>query len=111
MFVGEVFHDSVPQQLSFDEAQSYCTAARAELATTAQLYLAWSEGLDHCSPGWLSDGSVRYPITTPREHCGGPQAGVKTLYRFRNQTGFPDPSSLHGVYCFKGEYFVPQKVL
>lgn len=111
MFVGEVFHDSVPQQLSFDEAQSYCRAAGAELATTAQLYLAWSEGLDHCSPGWLSDGSVRYPITTPRERCGGPQAGVKTLYRFRNQTGFPDPSSLHDVYCFKGEYFVPQKVL
>nr|XP_020453258.1 LOW QUALITY PROTEIN: brevican core protein-like [Monopterus albus] len=98
---GEVFHDSVPQQLSFHGAQSYCRAAGAELATTAQLYLAWSEGLDRCSPGWLSDGSVRYPITAPRERCGGPQAGVKTLYRFSNQTGFPEPSSLHDVYCFK----------
>ncbi|XP_070778259.1 brevican core protein-like [Enoplosus armatus] len=98
---GELFHDSVSQQLSFDEAQSYCSAAGAELATTAQLYLAWSEGLDHCSPGWLSDGSVRYPIITPRERCGGPQAGVKTLYRFSNQTGFPEPTSLHDVYCFK----------
>ncbi|KAM4539014.1 brevican core protein-like [Odontesthes bonariensis] len=98
---GEVFHDSVPQQLSFDEAQSYCRAAGAELATAAQLYSAWSEGLDHCSPGWLSDGSVRYSIITPRERCGGPQAGVKTVYRFSNQTGFPEPSSLHDVYCFK----------
>ncbi|KAM3597080.1 uncharacterized protein V6R79_025740 [Siganus canaliculatus] len=98
---GAVFHNSIPQQLSFSEAQSHCRAAGAELATTAQLYLAWSEGLDRCSPGWLSDGSVRYPIVTPRERCGGPQAGVKTLYRFRNQTGFPDPSSLHDVYCFK----------
>ncbi|XP_072226421.1 brevican core protein-like [Leuresthes tenuis] len=98
---GEVFHDSVPQQFSFDEAQSYCRAAGAELATAAQLYSAWSEGLDHCSPGWLSDGSVRYPIITPRERCGGPQAGVKTVYRFSNQTGFPEPSSLHDVYCFK----------
>nr|XP_046274357.1 brevican core protein-like [Scatophagus argus] len=98
---GEVFHDSIPQQLTFSEAQSYCRAAGAELATTAQLYLAWSEGLDRCSPGWLSDGSVRYPIITPRERCGGPQAGVKTLYRFTNQTGFPNPSSLHDVYCFK----------
>ncbi|TKS88313.1 Brevican core protein [Collichthys lucidus] len=98
---GEVFHDSVPQQFSFDEAQSYCRAAGAELATTAQLYLAWTKGLDHCSPGWLSDGSVRYPIITPRERCGGPQAGVKTLYRFSNQSGFPEPSSLHDVYCFK----------
>uniref|UniRef100_A0A4W6C7H2 Brevican n=1 Tax=Lates calcarifer TaxID=8187 RepID=A0A4W6C7H2_LATCA len=90
---GEVFHNSVPQQLSFNEAQSYCRAAGAELATTAQLYLAWSEGLDRCSPGWLSDRSVRYPIITPRERCGGPQPGVKTLYRFSNQTGFPEPSN------------------
>ncbi|XP_008288803.1 brevican core protein-like [Stegastes partitus] len=98
---GEVFHDSIPQQISFGEAQSYCRAAGAELATTAQLYSAWSEGLDRCSPGWLSDGSVRYPIITPRERCGGVQAGVKTIYRFSNQTGFPEPSSLHDVYCFR----------
>uniref|UniRef100_A0A087XPV5 Brevican n=1 Tax=Poecilia formosa TaxID=48698 RepID=A0A087XPV5_POEFO len=98
---GKVFYDPVPQQLSFDEAQSYCGAAGAQLATTAQLYSAWSEGLDRCSPGWLSDGSVRYPIVIPRERCGGPQAGVKTLYRFSNQTGFPEPSALHDVYCFK----------
>ncbi|KAM7373307.1 hypothetical protein PAMP_008170 [Pampus punctatissimus] len=98
---GKVFHDEIPQQLSFDEAQSYCRAAGAELATTAQLYLAWSKNLDRCSPGWLSDGSVRYPIKTPRDRCGGPQAGVKTLYRFSNQTGFPEPSSLYDVYCFR----------
>ncbi|KAF7653815.1 hypothetical protein LDENG_00078150 [Lucifuga dentata] len=98
---GEVFHDPIPQQLSFDEAQLYCRAVGAELATTGQLYLAWSEGLDRCSPGWLSDGSVRYSIIIPRERCGGPQAGVKTLYRFSNQTGFPEPFSLHDVYCFK----------
>ncbi|XP_067468852.1 brevican core protein-like [Thunnus thynnus] len=98
---GEVFHDPIPQKLSFDEAQSYCRAAGAQLATTAQLYMAWSEGLDRCSPGWLSDGSVRFPIITPRDRCGGPQAGVKTVYRFRNQTGFPEPSSLHDVYCFR----------
>ncbi|XP_015829120.3 neurocan core protein [Nothobranchius furzeri] len=98
---GEVFHDSIPQQLSFDEAQSYCGTADAKLATTAQLYFAWSEGLDRCNPGWLADGSVRYPIVTPRERCGGPQSGVKTLYLFSNQTGFPEASSLHDVYCFK----------
>uniref|UniRef100_A0A8C2WDV8 Hyaluronan and proteoglycan link protein 1 n=1 Tax=Cyclopterus lumpus TaxID=8103 RepID=A0A8C2WDV8_CYCLU len=27
--------------------------------------------LDWCNAGWLSDGSVQYPITTPREPCGG----------------------------------------
>uniref|UniRef100_A0A3B3D5T1 Brevican core protein-like n=1 Tax=Oryzias melastigma TaxID=30732 RepID=A0A3B3D5T1_ORYME len=97
---GEVFHDDAPQQLSFHEARAFCGAAGARLATTAQLYAAWSEGLDHCSPGWLADGSVRYPIRNPRERCGGPQAGVKTLYRFSNQTGFPEASSLHDVFCF-----------
>ncbi|XP_074469684.1 brevican core protein-like isoform X4 [Sebastes fasciatus] len=104
---GEVYHDSIPQQLSFNEARSYCRAEGAELATTAELYLAWSEGLDRCSPGWLSDGSVRYPIIDPRERCGGPQPGVKTVYRFSNQTGFPEPSSLHDVYCFKGSRDTP----
>ncbi|RVE67252.1 hypothetical protein OJAV_G00115780 [Oryzias javanicus] len=98
---GEVFHDDVPQQLSFHEALAFCGAAGARLATTAQLYAAWSQGLDHCSPGWLADGSVRYPIRNPRERCGGPQAGVKTLYRFSNQTGFPEASTLHDVFCFK----------
>ncbi|XP_053719979.1 versican core protein-like isoform X2 [Synchiropus splendidus] len=97
---GQVFVDTVPLQLTFHEAQSYCRAHGAELATTAQLYSAWSHGLDHCGPGWLSDGSVRYPIVTPRERCGGPQAGVKTVYRFKNQTGFPEPTSLFEVYCF-----------
>nr|XP_057903848.1 versican core protein-like [Doryrhamphus excisus] len=98
---GEVFHHPVPQQLSFQGARSYCRAAGAQLASTAQLYMAWSEGLDHCSPGWLSDGSVRYPIRTPRERCGGSEAGIKTLYRFSNQTVFPEPSSLFDAYCFK----------
>ncbi|KAJ0003407.1 hypothetical protein NQD34_008505 [Periophthalmus magnuspinnatus] len=104
---GEVFFQPVLQQLSFLEAQSHCSDLGAELASTAQLYLAWSEGMDRCSPGWLSDGSVRYPIVTPRERCGGSQPGVKTVYRFSNQTGFPEPSSLHDVYCFRGNGIAP----
>ncbi|MEE6523789.1 hypothetical protein FKM82_022834 [Ascaphus truei] len=71
------------------------------MATTGQLYAAWSEGLDHCSPGWLSDGSVRYPIITPRERCGGNSPGVKTIFQFRNQTGFPDSLDRYDVYCFR----------
>nr|XP_061808738.1 brevican core protein-like [Nerophis lumbriciformis] len=104
---GEVFHDAVPQQLSFEGARAYCSATGAQLASVAQLYLAWSEGLDNCSPGWLADGSVRYPIRTPRERCGGPQAGVKTVYRFNNQTVFPEPSSLYDVYCYRGNRTIP----
>ncbi|XP_055750196.1 brevican core protein-like isoform X2 [Salvelinus fontinalis] len=99
---GEVFHGSAPKQLSLNEAWAYCEKEGAELATTGQLYMAWSEGLDRCNPGWLADGSVRYPVITPRARCGGPQAGVKTLYRYSNQTGFPESSSRHDVYCFRG---------
>ncbi|XP_013880022.1 brevican core protein [Austrofundulus limnaeus] len=113
---GEVFHGSTPQRFTFWEAKAYCVSHGAELATTAQLYAAWSDGLNHCSPGWLADGSVRYPIVIPRERCGGGEPGVKTVYRYSNQTGFPEGHSRHDVYCFKSdngpyteppEYFLP----
>ncbi|XP_051779278.1 brevican core protein [Erpetoichthys calabaricus] len=99
---GEVFHSTSQDKLTFEEAKEYCAERGAELATTGQLYAAWNEGLDHCSPGWLADGSVRYPIVVPRERCGGNQAGVKTVYLHRNQTGFPEPSTHYDVFCFRG---------
>uniref|UniRef100_A0A8C4REN8 Brevican n=1 Tax=Erpetoichthys calabaricus TaxID=27687 RepID=A0A8C4REN8_ERPCA len=98
---GEVFHSTSQDKLTFEEAKEYCAERGAELATTGQLYAAWNEGLDHCSPGWLADGSVRYPIVVPRERCGGNQAGVKTVYLHRNQTGFPEPSTHYDVFCFR----------
>ncbi|KAG7457945.1 hypothetical protein MATL_G00232590 [Megalops atlanticus] len=98
---GEVFSGTTPQRLTLDEAKAFCQASGAELATTGQLYAAWSEGLDHCSPGWLADGSVRYPIVIPRERCGGSQPGVKTIYRHVNQTGFPEPHTRHDAFCFR----------
>ncbi|XP_035464940.1 brevican core protein isoform X1 [Scophthalmus maximus] len=98
---GEVFHGSAPQRFTFWEAKTFCLSHGAELATTAQLYAAWNDGLNHCSPGWLVDGSVRYPIVTPRERCGGGEPGVRTIYRYSNQTGFPHSHTRHDVYCFR----------
>uniref|UniRef100_A0A4W6D3G1 Brevican n=1 Tax=Lates calcarifer TaxID=8187 RepID=A0A4W6D3G1_LATCA len=100
---GEVFHGSAPQRFTFWEAKAYCLSHGAELATTAQLYAAWNDGLNHCSPGWLADGSVRYPIVTPRERCGGGEPGVRTVYRYSNQTGFPEAHTRHDVYCFRSK--------
>uniref|UniRef100_A0A3Q2EGD3 Brevican n=1 Tax=Cyprinodon variegatus TaxID=28743 RepID=A0A3Q2EGD3_CYPVA len=100
---GEVFLGSALQSFTFQEAKAHCMNHGAELATTAQLYGAWNDGLDHCSPGWLADGSVRYPIVIPTERCGGGEPGVKTIYRYSNQTGFPDLLSHHYVYCFKSK--------
>ncbi|KAF7238328.1 Brevican core protein [Varanus komodoensis] len=103
VLAGEVFLVSSPEKFTWEEARAECQSLRAELATTGQLYAAWSDGLDHCNPGWLADGSVRYPIVTPREKCGGNLSGVKTIFLFRNQTGFPDPQSKYDVYCFRGK--------
>ncbi|XP_071253571.1 brevican core protein-like isoform X1 [Salvelinus alpinus] len=99
---GEVFHGSAPRSFTLWEAKAYCLAQGAELATTGQLYAAWNDGLNACSPGWLADGSVRYPIVTPRERCGGGEAGVRTVYRHLNQTGFPEAHTRHDTYCFRG---------
>ncbi|CAJ1063096.1 brevican core protein [Xyrichtys novacula] len=101
---GDVFHGSAPQRFTFWEAKAYCLSHGAELATTAQLYAAWNDGLNLCSPGWLADGSVRYPIVTPRERCGGGEPGVRTVYRYSNQTGFPEVQSRHDVYCFRSDH-------
>ncbi|XP_056900377.1 brevican core protein isoform X1 [Takifugu flavidus] len=100
---GEVLHGSAPQGLTFWEANSFCQSHGAELAAAAQLYAAWNDGLDLCSPGWLADGSVRYPIVTPRERCGGGEPGVRTVYRHSNQTGFPEDHTRHDVYCFQSD--------
>ncbi|XP_031291930.1 brevican core protein isoform X5 [Camelus dromedarius] len=98
---GELFLGAPPDKLTLEEARAYCQERGAEIATTGQLYAAWDGGLDRCSPGWLADGSVRYPIVTPSQRCGGGLPGVKTLFLFPNQTGFPNKHSRFNVYCFR----------
>uniref|UniRef100_A0A8C1I996 Brevican core protein n=1 Tax=Cyprinus carpio TaxID=7962 RepID=A0A8C1I996_CYPCA len=105
---GEVFHGSSPQRFSLTEAKTYCEQQGAQLATTGQLYAAWNDGLNHCSPGWLADGSVRYPLVISHGRCEGSEPGVKTVYRFSNQTGFPEPHTRHDTYCFRGIYRYPE---
>uniref|UniRef100_K7FMH7 Brevican core protein n=1 Tax=Pelodiscus sinensis TaxID=13735 RepID=K7FMH7_PELSI len=100
---GELFFGTAPDKFTLEEAKAHCQELGAEIATPGQMYAAWNEGLDHCSSGWLADGSVRYPIVTPRERGGGSLPGVKTIFLFRNQTGFPDAQSRYDVYCFREE--------
>uniref|UniRef100_A0A8C5L433 Brevican n=1 Tax=Jaculus jaculus TaxID=51337 RepID=A0A8C5L433_JACJA len=98
---GELFLGAPPDKLTWEEARAYCQERGAQIASTGQLYAAWDSGLDRCSPGWLADGSVRYPIVTPSQRCGGGLPGVKTLFLFPNQTGFPNKHSRFNVYCFQ----------
>ncbi|XP_028610680.1 aggrecan core protein isoform X1 [Grammomys surdaster] len=104
---GEVFFATRLEQFTFQEAQAFCAAQNATLASTGQLYAAWSQGLDKCYAGWLADGTLRYPIVTPRPACGGDKPGVRTVYLYPNQTGLPDPLSKHHAFCFRGVSVAP----
>ncbi|KAI1904129.1 hypothetical protein AGOR_G00002510 [Albula goreensis] len=71
---GVVFPYQLPggrYQLNFHDAQKVCEGQDSALATFEQLFWAWEEGLDWCNAGWLADGTVQYPVTSPREPCGG----------------------------------------
>nr|XP_061800140.1 hyaluronan and proteoglycan link protein 1-like [Nerophis lumbriciformis] len=95
-------------RLNFRDAERACREQDAVLASPEQLRQAWRGGMDWCNAGWLSDGSVRYPVNSPREPCGGRRTapGVRS-YGFRDKD-----KDRYDVFCFtshfKGElYFLP----
>ncbi|XP_030650036.1 hyaluronan and proteoglycan link protein 3-like [Chanos chanos] len=96
---GVVFPYQPPHgryHLTFQAAQKACAEQDSAVATFDQLFSAWQDGLDWCNAGWLADGTVQYPITQPRQPCGGLSmaAGVRS-YGFRHR-------HLHryDVFCF-----------
>uniref|UniRef100_A0A671P2A1 Aggrecan b n=1 Tax=Sinocyclocheilus anshuiensis TaxID=1608454 RepID=A0A671P2A1_9TELE len=98
---GGVFYSMSVEKFTFAEAEDQCAKLGAQLATTGQLYLAWMAGMDVCNAGWLADRSVRYPINIARPQCGGGLLGVRTVYLFPNQTGYPYPDSRYDAICYQ----------
>ncbi|XP_077066874.1 aggrecan core protein isoform X1 [Siphateles boraxobius] len=98
---GKVFYSMSVEKFTFAEAEDQCAKLGAQLATTGQLYLAWKTGMDVCNAGWLADRSVRYPINIARPQCGGGLLGVRTVYLFPNQTGYPFPDSRYDAICYE----------
>ncbi|XP_034735311.1 aggrecan core protein isoform X1 [Etheostoma cragini] len=98
---GRVFYSMSVEKFTFYEAGDQCAKLGARLATTGELYLAWKAGMDVCNAGWLADRSVRYPINIARPQCGGGLLGVRTVYLFPNQTGYPYPDSRYDAVCFQ----------
>ncbi|KAJ8343948.1 hypothetical protein SKAU_G00312770 [Synaphobranchus kaupii] len=100
---GEVFHVGSTEGFTYTEALSRCREQGARLASPGELYAAWRRGYDKCRAGWLSDRSVRYPLTSPRPQCGEGRTGVYTVYAFHNQTGYPNPYNRYDTYCFRAD--------
>ncbi|XP_023269195.1 hyaluronan and proteoglycan link protein 1-like [Seriola lalandi dorsalis] len=90
--------------LNFEEAVQACEEQDAVVASYDQLFEAWKNGLDWCNAGWLSDATVKYPITRPRAPCGGTVDGPGV----RNY-GYQDKQSRYDVFCYtsaiKGRFY------
>lgn len=91
--------------MDFETAVQACEEQDAVVASPEQLSEAWTSGLDWCNAGWLSDGSVQYPINVPREPCGGSnnEPGL------RNYGLLDKKTSNYDVFCFttalKGNFY------
>ncbi|XP_067263204.1 hyaluronan and proteoglycan link protein 1a [Chanodichthys erythropterus] len=98
-FTGVVFPYSPPlgrYNLNFQNAEAACLEQDAVVASFEQLYAEWKSGLDWCNAGWLNDGTVQYPITKPREPCGG----ARTSAGLRNYGRRDKSNSRYDVFCF-----------
>jgi hypothetical protein len=80
--IPEVFHvrPNGGYTITQDQAAATCGIYGAQVATSAQVYQAQSQGADWCSTGWVADNaSAMYPTNvTTGPGCGGPGVQIWT---------------------------------
>ncbi|XP_007896990.2 hyaluronan and proteoglycan link protein 4 [Callorhinchus milii] len=97
-------------KLNFYEAERACREQDGVLASYEQVHRAWGDGLDWCNAGWLEDGSVQYPIASPRRRCSGSDRTVGiSNYGYRHKEderydAFCFTSNLQGNVYFRKMY-------
>lgn len=91
-------------KMNFDEAVQACMEQNASIATIDQMTQALRDGLDWCNAGWLTDGTVQYPIIKPRGPCGGNNGPGLISYGIRDRQ-----MGRYDVFCFasamKGHFY------
>ena len=87
--IHHVESESGRYQISFSNAAKQCAEKGMILATKGQLTIAYNQGFEVCSCGWVTDKNAYYPMQVKTNGCGRP--GINSCGKGQN----------YDVYCYE----------